>query len=87
MKWKEENHPFLLIARIELGKIMKQDRISKIINNVQKLPTLPAVANKVTKLLKDPTCTAIRVSEVIDKDPSLTIRVLRLVNSAFYSMR
>lgn len=66
---------------------MKQDRISKIINNVQKLPTLPAVANKVTKLLKDPTCTAIRVSEVIDKDPSLTIRVLRLVNSAFYSVR
>ena len=66
---------------------MKQDRISKVINEVQKLPTLPAVANKVTKLLKDPTCTAIRVSEVIDKDPSLTIRVLRLVNSAFYSMR
>jgi putative nucleotidyltransferase with HDIG domain len=66
---------------------MKQDQISKIINEVQKLPTLPAVANKVTKLLKDPTCTAIRVSEVIDKDPSLTIRVLRLVNSAFYSMR
>jgi putative nucleotidyltransferase with HDIG domain len=66
---------------------MKQDRISKIINEVQKLPTLPSVANKVTKLLKDPTCTAIRVSEVIDKDPSLTIRVLRLVNSAFYSIR
>lgn len=66
---------------------MKQDRIRKIINDVQKLPTLPAIANKVTKLLKDPTCTAIRVSEVIDKDPSLTIRVLRLVNSAFYSIR
>jgi len=87
MKLKEENLPFLLIAWIELGKIMKQDRISKIINEVQKLPTLPSVANKVTKLLKDPTCTAIRVSEVIDKDPSLTIRVLRLVNSAFYSIR
>jgi len=87
MKLKEENLPFLLIARIELGKIMKQDRISKIINEVQKLPTLPSVANKVTKLLKDPTCTAIRVSEVIDKDPSLTIRVLRLVNSAYYSIR
>ncbi len=65
----------------------QNNKIKKIINEVQKLPTLPAVANKATKLLKDPTCTAIKVSEVIDKDPSLTVRVLRLVNSAFYALR
>jgi len=65
---------------------MNKDKIRSIIDEVQKLPTLPAVANKITKLLKDPTCTALKVSEVIDKDQSLTIRVLRLVNSAFYSL-
>ncbi len=65
---------------------MTKDKIRRIIDEAQKLPTLPAVANKITKLLNDPTCTALKVSEVIDKDQSLTIRVLRLVNSAFYSL-
>lgn len=65
---------------------MSQNRVKIIIDKVQKLPTLPTVANKITRLIKDPTCTAIKVSEVIDKDQSLTTRVLRLVNSAFYSV-
>jgi putative nucleotidyltransferase with HDIG domain len=65
---------------------MVESRVKNIIERVNKLPTLPTVANKITKLIKDPTCTAIRVSEVIDKDQSLTSRVLRLVNSAFYSL-
>lgn len=65
---------------------MAQSRVGIIIDKVQKLPTLPNVANKITRLIKDPTCTAIKVSEVIDKDQSLTSRVLRLVNSAFYSL-
>jgi len=65
---------------------MTQNKVDRIVYKVNKLPTLPAVANKVTKLIKDPTCTAIRVSEVIDKDQSLTTRVLRLVNSAFYAL-
>jgi len=65
---------------------MTQSKVNIIINKVKRLPTLPTVANKVTRLIKDPTCTAIKVSEVIDKDQSLTTRVLRLVNSAFYSL-
>jgi len=69
-----------------LGGFVTQNRVRNILDKIKKLPTLPAVANKVTKLIKDPTCTAIKVSEVIDKDQSLTTRSLRLVNSAFYSL-
>ena len=65
---------------------MNQDKLELIVKKVQKLPTLPSVANKITNLINDPTCTAIRLAEVINKDQSLTTRVLRLVNSAFYSM-
>lgn len=65
---------------------MNQDKLAEIVDKVQKLPTLPSVANKITNLINDPTCTAIRLAEVINKDQSLTTRVLRLVNSAFYSL-
>lgn len=63
---------------------MKENKVRCIIDKVHKLPTLPSVANKITSLIKDPTCTAIKVSEIIDKDQSLTTKVLRLVNSAYY---
>ena len=65
---------------------MSVKQIEDIISKVKKLPTLPMVANKVNNLIQDPTCTAIKLAEVIDKDQSLTTRVLRLVNSAFYSL-
>jgi len=65
---------------------MNHDKLEQIADKVQKLPTLPSVANKITSLINDPTCTAIRLAEVINKDQSLTTRVLRLVNSAFYSL-
>ena len=66
---------------------MSSNHVEDIVNKVKKLPTLPSVANKVNSLIKDPTCTAIKLAEVINKDQSLTTRVLRLVNSAFYSVR
>ena len=65
---------------------MKESKVRCIIDKVHNLPTLPTVANKITSLIKDPTCTAIKVSEIIDKDQSLTTKVLRLVNSVYYSL-
>lgn len=65
---------------------MHREKLLEIVDKVQKLPTLPSVADKITNLINDPTCTAIRLAEVINKDQSLTTRVLRLVNSAYYSL-
>ena len=65
---------------------MKESKVRCIIDKVHQLPTLPIVANKITSLIKDPTCTAIKVSEILDKDQSLTTKVLRLVNSVYYSL-
>jgi putative nucleotidyltransferase with HDIG domain len=65
---------------------MGTNQIENVVSQIKKLPTLPTVANKVNNLIQDPTCTAIKLSEVLDKDQSLTTRVLRLVNSAFYSL-
>jgi putative nucleotidyltransferase with HDIG domain len=65
---------------------MSTNQIEIIVSQIKKLPTLPTVANKVNRLIQDPTCTAIKLAEVLNKDQSLTTRVLRLVNSAFYSL-
>ena len=49
------------------------------------LPALSPVAMRLVKLASDENINVNDLSEVIDKDPSLTIRLLRLSNSAFFA--
>lgn len=49
------------------------------------LPSLSEIYQRFTKKLDDPTAKAEDFAEIISSDPALTIRVLKLVNSAYYS--
>ena len=48
------------------------------------LLSLPGVVVRLNRLLDDPNTGASEIAAVIGKDPALTIRVLRVANSAFY---
>ncbi len=48
------------------------------------LVSLPTVYAHIIELLKQPDASSYRIANAIDKDPSLTVRLLRLVNSPFY---
>lgn len=50
------------------------------------LPTLPAVAQRVLELLRDEDADLRQLAEVIACDPSLTAKMLRLINSSLYGM-
>lgn len=50
------------------------------------IPTLPMVAIKVNELINDPMSTGGQIAEVLKKDQVLTAKLLRLVNSSYYSI-
>lgn len=50
------------------------------------LPTLPEIAARLMAMINDPLVSAADIAGVITQDPSLSSRVLRLANSAFYGM-
>jgi len=58
-----------------------------LIGTIDDLPMLPSVANTILKLGRDPDCTVRDMEEVIQKDPPLAAKLLRLVNSSFYGLR
>ncbi len=51
---------------------------------VRDLPTLPAVYRQLFAMMQDPDVQAPALAAFISRDQSLTIKILRLVNSAFY---
>jgi HD-like signal output (HDOD) protein len=59
-----------------------QDKIKAIAN----LPTLPHVASKLMKIVNSPSASADIVAALVAQDVSLSAKVLRLANSAFYGI-
>ena len=57
-----------------------------IVSRIDTLPTLPEVHTKLAELAQKDTSTASDLAEVITKDPALGTRLLKLVNSAMYSL-
>ncbi|MDX1765282.1 MAG: HDOD domain-containing protein [bacterium] len=58
--------------------------IEKMIMEACDLPAVPAVANKVMKLLADPNTSSQKICRAIADDQALTSRILKIANSAFY---
>lgn len=61
--------------------------ISAAIVRAGQLATLPEVALEVMRLAEDPQSTGDDLDRVLSRDPALSARVLRIVNSAFYGVR
>ena len=57
-----------------------------LVKGVVKLISLPEIYIRVTQVLEDPNHNARQLGEIISHDPALTVRILRIVNSAYYSL-
>lgn len=53
-------------------------------SNCPELTTLPQVYHKLSEAINSPNCTTGIISRIVSQDPILTMKVLRMVNSAFY---
>ena len=57
--------------------------IEKTIKKIHELPTLPLVYSKLTSLIYNPKTTARSIATVMEEDPALTTKILKIINSAF----
>ena len=56
------------------------------VNNCPRLPSLRSIETALRELLHADNRFTTQISEVIRRDPSLTARLLRLVNSVYYGL-
>jgi HD-like signal output (HDOD) protein len=55
--------------------------------NIEHLFTLPSISQEIIALAGDELVAASKMAKIIEKDPVLTSRLLKVVNSAFYGFR
>ncbi|HEX7450065.1 MAG TPA: HDOD domain-containing protein, partial [Pirellulales bacterium] len=60
--------------------------LAKLLDQSRQLYTLPGVALRVLELTNNPQVDAAELKACIERDPALTIKVLRVVNSSLFGM-
>ncbi len=60
-----------------------QEVIAKI-EKIEALPTLPPILRKILSIIEDPKVSLQKITEFVSSDPTLTARILKMVNSPVY---
>lgn len=66
------------------GAFVGEDVVQSALQRVTNMATLPVSALRIMKIAEDPASTEEDLLEVLEGDPALAARVLKVVNSAFY---
>jgi putative nucleotidyltransferase with HDIG domain len=62
------------------------NRVKQVISNIRNLPTPPIVFHQIQKAINDPNVSAGQVAAILSEDPAMSVKVLKLTNSAFYGL-
>ena len=62
-------------------------KIARIISRVGDLPAMPKVVNDALKITDNPSAMMEDIGAVLEKDPGMAAKILRISNSAYYGMR
>jgi putative nucleotidyltransferase with HDIG domain len=64
-----------------------REEVASVLRDIKSLPTLPVVTMKILQMSEDPNISLASVGEIVEKDPVIATRLLKLVNSPFYGVR
>lgn len=62
------------------------DQLYEKIKHIANLPTLPTIASRLMRIVNDPETNAEEIAALVSQDVSLSAKILRLANSAFYGI-
>lgn len=63
-----------------------KQRYQKVVENIDNLPSLPQIVTRLIRVVNSPDSSAEDAAKLIQKDPALTSKMIRLANSAFYGI-
>jgi putative nucleotidyltransferase with HDIG domain len=66
---------------------MDEKQFMEKLDRIRDIPTLPSIVFELNRLLQDPDTSVARISQTIEKDQAVALKILKLVNSAFYGFK
>ena len=66
---------------------LKDETLRKLVGSMDRLPSIPTLYTEIVEALRDPEVSVETIGEIVGKDPGMTAKILKLVNSAFFGLR
>lgn len=66
---------------------LETERVKELVASMGELPTVPALYSQIVTALNDPDTTVGAVGQIVEQDPAMTAKLLKLVNSAYFGLR
>ena len=66
---------------------LKDETLRKLVESMDRLPSIPTLYTEILDALRDPEVSLEAIGEIVGKDPAMTAKILKLVNSAFFGLR
>ena len=63
------------------------DRIRKTLEQIQRMPPMPAMALNIIQLLSSPSTTTTELAEAVEVDPSMAAQIIRYASSPYFGYR
>ncbi|MCA9473634.1 MAG: response regulator [Nitrospirales bacterium] len=70
----------------EMQALLTDENLKRVVTGVNRLPSLPKIYAQLVEELREDRCDLERVGEIIAQDSALSIKILQLVNSAFFGL-
>lgn len=63
-----------------------EEKINRVVGGINNLPTPPIVFSQIQKVLNNPNTSAFDIAALLQEDPAMSAKVLKLTNSAYYGL-
>jgi len=70
----------------DLSTSAVDNKVKQVVSNIRNLPTPPIVFHQIQKVINDPKVSAGQIAKILQEDPAMSVKVLKLTNSAFYGL-
>jgi len=62
-----------------------QDKLKSFVDKIEKLPTLPIIAQEILSLNNDPLLSIDKLTNIVEKDPAISAKIISAANSPFFA--
>jgi HD-like signal output (HDOD) protein len=68
------------------SRTAEREQILQSLKEIRDLPTLPSVFVRIIRVLRNPQASVKEISQVVEADQAITMKILKLINSSFYGL-
>jgi HD-like signal output (HDOD) protein/CheY-like chemotaxis protein len=72
---------------LKLRSLLKDEKLKSLVSGIKSLPSLPELYVQLEEEIRSKSCSMERIGRIVEKDVSMSVKVLQLVNSSFFGLR